>query len=85
MYFTVFQVIHKTRFPRWQKDFKMTFEGPLTMYSIVSVVIWDKDPFSKDDFMGQVEIDISTLETGTTYKDWYRLLHHTSPEPTTKQ
>ena len=55
------------------------------MYSIVNVVIWDKDPFSKDDFMGEVEIDISTLEVGTTYKDWYRLLHHTSVEPTTKQ
>lgn len=81
----IFQVIHKTRFPRWQKEFNINFEGPLTMDSIVTVVIWDKDPFSKDDFMGEVEIDISELEVGTTYKNWYRLQQHCSVEPTTKQ
>ena len=55
------------------------------MDSIISVVIWDKDPFSKDDFMGQVEIDISELEVGTTYKNWYRLQQHCCVDPTAKQ
>ena len=55
------------------------------MDSIVRVVIWDKDPFTKDDFMGEVEIDISKLEAGTTYKDWYRLHQQTNAEPSTKQ
>ena len=55
------------------------------MDRFVSVVIWDKDPFSKDDFMGEVEIDISELEVGTTYKNWYRLHQHSSVEPTGKQ
>ena len=43
------------------------------MDSIVEVVIWDKDSFSQDDFMGCVEIDISELEVGIMYKNWYRL------------
>jgi len=55
------------------------------MDSIVSVVIWDKDAFSQDDFMGEVEIDISELEVGTTYKNWYRLKQHCCVEPTAKQ
>jgi len=71
--FTCAQVIHKTRFPRWQKTFSICFEGPLTANSIVEVVVWDKDSFSHDDFMGRVEIDISELEVGIMYKNWYRL------------
>ena len=56
------------------------------MDSIVSVVIWDKDAFSQDDFMGEVEIDISELEVGTAYKNWYRLQQHCSVvDPSAKQ
>ncbi|XP_065890175.1 rasGAP-activating-like protein 1 isoform X2 [Dysidea avara] len=79
------QVIHKTRFPRWQKTFSICCEGPLTVDSIVEVVIWDKDSFSQDDFMGRVEIDISELEVGIMYKNWYRLHQQLACEEAAKQ
>ena len=78
-------MIHKTRFPRWQKTFSISCEGPLTVDSIVEVVIWDKDSFSQDDFMGCVEIDISELEVGIMYKNWYRLHQQHGNEEAAKQ
>jgi RAS protein activator-like 1 len=70
-------VIAKTRFPRWKKSFDICIPRPMvtTQHKTLKVTIYNWDKFTHNHFMGQIEIDLSELQTDQRYKTWYRLQH----------
>lgn len=70
-------VIAKTRFPRWKKSFDISIPRPMTttQHRTLNVTIYNWDKFAHNHFMGQIEIDLSELQTDQRYKTWYRLQH----------
>jgi Ca2+-dependent lipid-binding protein len=42
----------KTRFPRWKKTFDLTV--PNNLSDPLKIIVYDKDKFLQDKFMGQV-------------------------------
>lgn len=67
------QVMSKTRFPRWKRTIDLTM--PHAACEPLKIVVFDKDKFLQDKFMGQVEMELTDLQIGQHYKTWYRLQH----------
>ncbi|KYO31782.1 rasGAP-activating-like protein 1 isoform X1 [Alligator mississippiensis] len=70
-------IIKKTRFPHWDEVLEFDLEereleketrGPL-----LSMEVWDWDMVGKNDFLGQVEFSLDTLQKSPV-KGWFRLL-----------
>eukprot|EP01104_Vermistella_antarctica_P009752 TRINITY_DN2532_c0_g3_i1.p1 TRINITY_DN2532_c0_g3~~TRINITY_DN2532_c0_g3_i1.p1 ORF type:complete len:511 (-),score=135.90 TRINITY_DN2532_c0_g3_i1:75-1607(-) len=61
---------NKTLYPRWNEKF--LFVIPPENQKL-SVVVWDKDKLSSDDFMGEVSIDLSVLDRDPVYEGWHTL------------
>lgn len=49
------QVVYKTLDPVWDASFEFNIE-PQSLPEKVELMFWDKDRFTKDDFMGAVDI-----------------------------
>uniref|UniRef100_A0A7M4EHS9 RAS protein activator like 1 n=1 Tax=Crocodylus porosus TaxID=8502 RepID=A0A7M4EHS9_CROPO len=76
-------IIKKTRFPHWDEVLEFDLEereleketrGPL-----LSMEVWDWDMVGKNDFLGQVEFSLDTLQKSPV-KGWFRLLPFPSAE-----
>ncbi|XP_067406367.1 rasGAP-activating-like protein 1 [Emydura macquarii macquarii] len=77
-------IIKKTRFPHWAEvldfDLEEGASGKEAKGSLVHVEVWDWDMVGKNDFLGQVEFSLDTLQMSPA-KGWFRLL----PFPTTEE
>lgn len=64
------KVQKKTLTPVWEEAFKI-----YTSKAEGSVILklWDHDRFSKNDFMGEIVLDVAKLADGETHEDWIDL------------
>jgi hypothetical protein len=54
------KIIYKTKNPSWNESFKVTI-GTLETNYLLKIEVWDWDRGSKDDFIGNVEYEVSEL------------------------
>eukprot|EP01130_Rhizamoeba_saxonica_P018482 TRINITY_DN925_c1_g1_i1.p1 TRINITY_DN925_c1_g1~~TRINITY_DN925_c1_g1_i1.p1 ORF type:complete len:458 (-),score=129.19 TRINITY_DN925_c1_g1_i1:38-1411(-) len=63
--------IKKTLNPTWNSEFIFFISEPTEGY--IFVKLWDKDRWARDDFLGEVAINLRGLERGEPLDDWYHL------------
>jgi len=63
--------------PHWEDV--VTLPAPINNESIVQVHVMDKDRFTKDDHIGSISVDVSTLQTKGHSSKWYPIYHHDKP------
>jgi len=72
----------KTLFPEWNENFKISVESKYMQqilnghpsYSMVDIVLFDKDKFSRDDALGTVSIPLTFMDNPTNLPaTWYTL------------
>jgi tRNA A-37 threonylcarbamoyl transferase component Bud32 len=73
------KVIDKTLTPKWEETFK--FFAPAQPEGQVILKMWDKDRWTSDDFLGEIQIDISKYADGKPHDLWLTL----SNEPKKKE
>jgi hypothetical protein len=61
----------KTLNPVWNREFNIPVL--FSHNKAIDLAIYDKDQFSKDDFMGFVHIPLNNLENNVVYDDWFVL------------
>ena len=76
------KAIGKNLSPEWNENFKINVESKYMQklvngdpsYSVVDVIVFDKDKFSKDDPLGTVSIPLTFMENPTSLPaTWYTL------------
>ena len=65
------KVVYESLNPKWQEQFEMYLYPGQSQDLEISV--WDRDQRSKDDFMGRVQVELSTLAWETTHQLWLNL------------
>ncbi|KAL6071210.1 RPS6 protein kinase [Balamuthia mandrillaris] len=70
------KVKKKTLDPKWNETFTFKVYSPTTIH----LEVWDKDLFTADDFLGQVDIPLSDLSKDEEVDDWYSLNRRRSGE-----
>jgi hypothetical protein len=64
-------IIYKTLAPKWNDESFMFFAPPKK--GKIRLTMWDKDRFSKDDFLGEITIKVGDLPLNTEVDEWYTL------------
>jgi len=64
------KVMKKTLTPKWEQEFKFFTSKP---EGSIHVQMFDKDLISKDQFMGEVKIQVSDFADGQNHENWYKL------------
>eukprot|EP01112_Ceratiomyxa_fruticulosa_P007351 TRINITY_DN1901_c0_g2_i1.p1 TRINITY_DN1901_c0_g2~~TRINITY_DN1901_c0_g2_i1.p1 ORF type:complete len:452 (+),score=101.84 TRINITY_DN1901_c0_g2_i1:225-1580(+) len=64
------RVIDRTLHPHWGETFSFFSPSPEGQ---ILIKVWDKDRWTKDDFLGQVVIDLSKYADGNPKVDWFPL------------
>eukprot|EP01119_Soliformovum_irregulare_P011321 TRINITY_DN2824_c1_g1_i2.p1 TRINITY_DN2824_c1_g1~~TRINITY_DN2824_c1_g1_i2.p1 ORF type:complete len:1159 (+),score=442.98 TRINITY_DN2824_c1_g1_i2:49-3525(+) len=67
-------VVWKTLSPNWNQLFTFPVKDAGT--AVLSIVCWDKDVNSSDDFMGQIAIPINEIREKAEMDDWFKLEPH---------
>jgi len=57
----------------------VTLPVPINTESICQVNVMDKDRFTKDDLVGSISVDLSTLQTKGHSSKWYPIYYHDKP------
>merc|ERR1712137_932625 len=64
-------VVKKCLNPTWNESFRFTIDNP-TAHKL-RVEVFDKDRWTRDDPIGNLEIPLNLLERGKKTTEWYRL------------
>jgi len=65
------KVVDKTLTPKWEETFK--FFAPAQPEGQVVLKMWDKDRWTSDDFLGEIQIDIGKYADGNPHDLWLTL------------
>jgi len=65
------KVIDKTLNPRWDETFK--FFAPYPIEGQLKLKMWDKDKWKRNDFLGDIEIDVAKFADGKSSDMWIPL------------
>jgi len=63
--------IEKQLNPVWNEFFVLTVEKYEN--DTIEISIWDKNKYSKSEFMGEIKVKLSTLSDSTIVDEWYKL------------
>lgn len=65
------KVIDRTLNPKWEETFK--FFAPAQPEGQVVLKMWDKDRWTSDDFLGEIQIEIGKYADGKSHDLWFTL------------
>jgi len=65
------RVIDKTLTPKWEETFK--FFAPYPAEGQLTLKMWDKDRWTTDDFLGELQLDITKIADGKLHDMWIAL------------
>lgn len=71
------KVKRKSLDPVWNQEFSFVLNSPS---GVIHIEMWDKDTFTPDDFLGQVDIQLAELEPGVELRRWYTLKRRRADE-----
>jgi len=63
--------INNNQNPYWNQQFALQVTNPET--DLLKIKVWDNDPMSFDDIIGEVDIPLFNLHHGVPKDDWYEL------------
>jgi len=76
------KTIYKTLDPVWLEEFTFDLEENYNEWKLV-IVMWDRDKYSSNDYMGDLEIPLTELGSdGQRYDKWYSLQKNKKTEVT---
>lgn len=66
------KVIQQTLTPQWHEDFDFFFAAKTTVPAM-EIEMWDRDPSSRDDFMGKATLAIGALTDLRPRQEWVKM------------